>query len=1197
MPHLIDSSNTTTLLSELEGFQMCFHASTVKKGQKYHLTKKVKGVKWTNSHTIKGTVITNTPYTVTLLFNTLLGEWEGTCSCPRDYCKHLYAFTIEIGDQLRAKLELDSQNQEESITKKVAALIKQRESFESMHPFEESELLGAIELSQTIERKLNRNLSETELTQLEALLTVFKEWKENNYIEGAMLQELGILGDKSPFHKYQYRILDWLGDELKPQTPLELWHFLAEFSVRTNVELPEFLKRITDFSFPKKRIKAREAVLVKEEWKKRFTALTRQKSMQTTPLLLDIRVRIKNQSMEWEGLFSFENTFRRIKQTDLPALYDDWPKNSFHFKQELLALLSFAYKIYLYDRKINIPLDNQNTLEGFNHILTDPKLRSYVINEEGKPFQEGEPLVWACKKSKEDETFFVFFLKMASGKPLPKNLLYLPGQTPLYLDAQKIYRGPPVPANVDQLESLLIPKEAITTQEGVQFLQDFEMPFPPAIATCIQAIVLKPFFRCDIKKNRDNTTEYLRVCAFGEDEQKTIHQRLDEDGWQFYAEEKRENPSQFYTYNRQALENVPVHLKYFGLSYEMKKSGWLKKMDKDFADSFYNWVETCGYKDCLLVSKELESILKPPVKVDFNFEIEESEYDWFEVRLVTTPTDTELTPQELAILLKAKGKFVRLPNKGWQRIDTEDLPEKIESLEALGLEFKPGETSKGRFHALQLANSKNLDHFVSEEKTLELQERAHQIKAIPPPPIPSEIRAMLRPYQKEGFHFLAYLTTNQFGGILADDMGLGKTLQALTWLIWLREKKGEEPFHALVICPKSVMYNWVLETEKFAPSLTCDIISPEKERPSLEKGSRIWVTNYRQLLLHEDKLTQTDWDAVILDEAQFIKNPNTKSARAACALRVKHRLILTGTPIENKLLDLWSLFAFCMPGLLGTQTSFKRLYHVNSTTNPAKNLANRVRHFLLRRTKKEVAADLPERIEEDILCEMEKEQANLYSCELKRAQQMLLQIKTQKEFNETRFHILDSLLRLRQICCHPSLLDAGYQKMNSTKTEVLLEQIRELCSEGHKVLVFSQFVKMLTIIEKQLMKENIPSLMLTGSTENRQELVETFQSSEEYPVFLLSLKAAGTGLNLTAASYVILYDPWWNPAVEAQAIDRTHRIGQKQTVFAYRLIVKDSLEEKIRKLQNDKKVLADSVIREESLQQVMDLESLKFVLS
>jgi SNF2 family DNA or RNA helicase len=295
-------------------------------------------------------------------------------------------------------------------------------------------------------------------------------------------------------------------------------------------------------------------------------------------------------------------------------------------------------------------------------------------------------------------------------------------------------------------------------------------------------------------------------------------------------------------------------------------------------------------------------------------------------------------------------------------------------------------------------------------------------------------------------------------------------------------------------------------------------------------------------------------------------------------------------------MDLWSLMAFAMPGVLSSRAQFGRLYDAKDDPYARRRLASRVRPFLLRRTKTQVAKDLPDRIEEDLFCEIEGEQQTLYRAELKRAQQLLLGVKTQKELAQFQFNFLASLLRLRQVCCDPRLINPD-SVASSAKREALIEQLEPLMEEGHKVLVFSQFVELLNLLRPTLAERGWPLFYLAGATENRGDLVREFQAAKGAAVFLISLKAGGFGLNLTAASYVILFDPWWNPAVEAQAIDRTHRIGQNNKVIAYRLLIKNSIEEKIRALQKQKKALAEDVLGEEKFAQSLTLQDLQFLFA
>jgi SNF2 family DNA or RNA helicase len=575
-------------------------------------------------------------------------------------------------------------------------------------------------------------------------------------------------------------------------------------------------------------------------------------------------------------------------------------------------------------------------------------------------------------------------------------------------------------------------------------------------------------------------------------------------------------------------------------------------------------------------------------------EAEETEVDWFDLSLAVQVDDLELTPEEIKLLVNAKGGWVRLEDKGWRRLDYALSAEDDKQLAHLGLNPRALDTEPQRIHALQLANPA-ANKFLPAAQVEQLQLRAEEIQARVTPDIPASISAELRPYQTDGFHFLSYLSANNFGGILADDMGLGKTLQTLTWLIWLREQGETGP--SLVVCPKSVMDNWQAEAKRFTTGLRTYIWPPGEvdQLPDRLGEADLHVINYNQLRKLGESLLPIRFLTAILDEGQYIKNPSSQTAQIARALNAAHRLVLTGTPIENRLLDLWSLMTFAMPGILGSRAQFGKLYNAKDDPFARLRLSSRVRPFLIRRTKSQVAQDLPERIEEDLYCEIEGEQKKLYQAERKRAQQILLGIKTQKQLNELRFNFLTSLLHLRQICCHPKLFRKD-SRAKSAKLEAVMEQLETIIDEGAKVLVFSQFVELLELIQPELEKKGWPIWKLTGRTENRGQLVESFQNQEGPGVFLISLKAGGAGLNLTAASYVVLFDPWWNPAVENQAIDRTHRIGQTSKVIAYRLLIKNSIEEKIRELQKGKQALAEDVLGEEKFSQSLSMDDFQYLL-
>ncbi len=585
--------------------------------------------------------------------------------------------------------------------------------------------------------------------------------------------------------------------------------------------------------------------------------------------------------------------------------------------------------------------------------------------------------------------------------------------------------------------------------------------------------------------------------------------------------------------------------------------------------------------------------------------------DWLAVSAEWEAEGMKLSKADLERLAAATSRFVKLPNAGWVELDTAAVQGAHEAMADMGVDGLIAVPQKvGMEHVAHL-DENELTRFADSPEAKALRERVREFRGVPSVELPKGLQAEMRPYQKDGFDFLCHLTQIRLGGILADDMGLGKTLQTLAWLLWLREQHqtagitdhaSRITHHAvppiLVVCPKSVMDNWHAEAAQFTPGLRVKLW-PSGKLDALGDHlgeADLHVLNYAQLRLLGESLAPVRWLAVILDEGQYIKNPNSQTAQVARALQTGHRLVLTGTPIENRLLDLWSLMTFAMPGVLGSRAHFARLYDAKDDPFGRRRLSARVRPFLLRRTKSQVAKDLPDRIEEDLLCEIEGEQKTLYRAELKRAQQLLLAIKTQKELAEQQFHFLVSLLRLRQICCHPRLLKSN-SAAPSAKTEALLEQLEPLMEEGNKVLVFSQFVEMLNLLRPVLEARKWPVFYLAGQTENRGELVRQFQSAEGPAIFLISLKAGGFGLNLTAASYVVLFDPWWNPAVENQAIDRTHRIGQVNKVIAYRLLIKDSIEEKIRVLQRQKKALAEDVLGEERFAQSLTLQDLRFLFA
>jgi hypothetical protein len=592
--------------------------------------------------------------------------------------------------------------------------------------------------------------------------------------------------------------------------------------------------------------------------------------------------------------------------------------------------------------------------------------------------------------------------------------------------------------------------------------------------------------------------------------------------------------------------------------------------------------------------------------------------DWLAVSAEWEAEGLKLSKADLERLAAATSRFVKLPNSGWVELDTNAVQGAHEAMAEMGVEGLIAVSQKvGMEHVAHLDEGE-LSRFFDSPEAKALRERVREFRGVPSVELPKGLQADLRPYQKDGFDFLCHLTQIRLGGILADDMGLGKTLQTLAWLAWLKEQNKKNHKPSLVICPASVLHNWRREAERFTPDLKVLVLESGAARHNLRKQipqHDLIVTNYALLRRDLEELQKFAVRAVILDEAQFIKNPGAQVSRSVKQVKSEHRLALTGTPLENRLLDLWSIVDFIQPNYLGNQDQFVETYEprapIADETAPVeplprgektesvqriarKRLSAKLRPLLLRRLKKHVAKDLPDRIEERLDCPLGDEQRKLYLAELRRSRDQVMKVVETQGINKSKMHVLAALTRLRQICCHPALVGSDTA---SGKTDTLFELLDPLVADGQKVLVFSQFVRMLELLEKDCAARNIHTHVLTGQTKDRQSVVSEFQADDRPGVFLLSLRAAGTGLNLTNASYVVLYDPWWNPAVEAQAIDRSHRIGQTQTVNAYRLIAPGTVEEKIWELQQSKAQTIADVLGEEGFARSLTATDLNYLFS
>lgn len=571
--------------------------------------------------------------------------------------------------------------------------------------------------------------------------------------------------------------------------------------------------------------------------------------------------------------------------------------------------------------------------------------------------------------------------------------------------------------------------------------------------------------------------------------------------------------------------------------------------------------------------------------------------DWLSLRLNFESEGVAVTQEELARCLTEGRKYVRLADGSFARLDPQKVREVLQRQAEI---LATGGGNGGRLPLSQAGRIEDLLAQVGRSSVSgdarDVFKKLKDIDEIKGARKPRNLKAQLRPYQEQGFQWLWFLHEIGSGGVLADDMGLGKTVQTLTLLLAVKSEDAKDPtplpkrkpFKVLIVAPTSVVTNWLREIDKFAPSLRHALWhgAERKERQDELEDADVVVTSYALLRRDEELLKEIPWRYVILDEAQQIKNPMSATARAAKRLNSTRRLALTGTPIENRLSEIWSIFDFVSPGLLGPLDKFEERYSRPIDAGErvaAERLRATIHPFILRRTKAEVARDLPEKIEQDQFCELTGEQAALYAAVLKEVRAQVMGEVERHGLARSHIQILAGLTRLRQAACDPRLLGLPreFGDDDSGKLVALRDLVQTSIEGGHKVLVFSQFVSMLQIIKRAMDEDGVRYTYLDGSTKDRQTVVETFQSDDGPPVFLISLKAGGSGLNLTAADTVIHFDPWWNPAVEDQATDRAHRIGQTKVVTTYRLIAKGTIEEKILELAEKKRELVGAVLSED----------------
>ncbi len=1093
-------------------------------------------------------------------------EWFGECSCPVGFdCKHCCAVMLTALEQLEATAV--SPTLERPVSVKPTSFVVQ------------------------IAEHLHRALTAAELKLATEVDHLFEQHRRKTEVPKASIDL--ITGAVQPKQRSWETVELW---DAEPRDPWQAWLYIAAYARRLGSRLPAGWMRESDWQQVDALVGERERLKQIEHWR----GWLRQSADKVTAAReseVELRVRLTRLGvqLDWRKLggeyrampeVNFQRLAGEISAGRTPIVETSLPVwNAFQTGFGALPARGFT---------------EPDCARILNTLLRRPEAAERVFTGDGHPFMRvSEPLTWRIETEETARIDYHLGLVGADGAAPDPPVIVLDGDPPLYLTTTHIYATPPLGGLNLREESVVIPAEALETGEGFALLERLTVAPPPRVATRVRSVTLRPVFRCAIEQNEFDSTERLIIDLLAESTNGVIEEAYERDGWHSKRDPADMPANIILRLDRRALAAAPDLLSELKAQWWPAGGHWHKQVRRNFAELFTTWLATVPADTTVILDPTLATLREPGIAATVRLEVQDAGIDWFDVRIALDVPDTTLSKKELKALLDARGGFVRLGSKGWRRLNFQLSEEDQAQLADLGLNAHEFTGGPQRLHALQLAGKRGAKRLLDEDRARAIDLRAEEIRTRVTPALPAALIAELRPYQIEGFHFLAYLSANHFGGILADDMGLGKTLQTLAWLLWQREQPdfGGQP--SLVVCPKSVVDNWRTEAARFAPGLRVRVLQRGADESALETArveADLVVANYTQLRLLEGPLTAAPWHTVVLDEAQAIKNPESQTARAAWALKAAHRLALSGTPIENRLLDLWSILQFAMPGTLGARAAFTRTFDQRSDPFARRRLSARVRPFVIRRTKSEVAKDLPARIEEDLMCELDGEQATLYRAELKHARAALLNIATQAQLDQSRFHILSSLLRLRQICCHPALVSDKAANAESAKLTALVDLLEPLIEEGHKVLVFSQFVEMLTLVEAEMKAREWRHFILTGATEDRGELVHEFQHTEGAAVFLISLRAGGFGLNLTAASYVVLFDPWWNPAVENQAIDRTHRIGQQNTVIAYRLIMKETIEEKIRALQTQKRALAADILGEENFARALSLEDFRYLL-
>ncbi|MFZ4767067.1 MAG: DEAD/DEAH box helicase, partial [Roseimicrobium sp.] len=831
-------------------------------------------------------------------------------------------------------------------------------------------------LHEIVEEKLSRQLAQTEEQYLTKVEKRYERFRAMGEVHDHDLVRLN--------SRWQVQGYDAL--KLWPEPPrdvLEFWNYLAVALLERKLTYPTFLDNVTNLAATRAKLEAWRQQEDLPRWADRIREFgqSEKKAIQSAELRLLVtpgEARFQSRAETgWQPLA--EATLDEYLELEkLNAL--DLPLPS------RLLLVSAARAFHEQIRPI-VRLDERDAAIWLGALLRQPELRPSLMSLDEEPFLDAEaPLRWSAHEVKgPGDRIVSVALKLcdAAGAEPPRPLRYLPGAEPLYLSGATVFHGPASFEEGTSVPSVIeIPIEALASEEGMRFFERLDLTIPPSLAKRVK----RESFRVNVTakclaRTEAGGTEHVAIYVEAVSSNGLLTQALRGRRWEV-IEQGRALGDVIPCYDRTALDVALPMMDSIKASYDVELDAFRARVTKTFPEQFYAWVHSLPPEVKLTPDERLETILADPLTATVRLEVNQTGIDWFDLRLIFDIEGVELKPAEIRKLVAARGGFVRLADGTWRSVRLELSAEQQEAIAELGIDLNDLSDEAHPIHARQLAAQERKE-FIPPELWDRVRHRLSELDLQSKPDVPEGLTYTLRPYQVDGFHFLSYLTVNHFGGVLADDMGLGKTVQSITWVLWLRERalaEGAAITPCVVVCPKSVLDVWAVEFRKAAPILRVTVLREKDtlELETLKADTDVLVLNYAQLRACIEDLQKVFWLAAILDEGQQIKNPDSKVAQAARLLHAQNRLVLTGTPLENRLLDLWSLMTFATPGALGDRAYFQKHFDRRKDDRAAERLSARLRPFILRRTKGQVARELPPRTEEDILCELSGIQEKLY---------------------------------------------------------------------------------------------------------------------------------------------------------------------------------------------------------------------------